>query len=245
MAAARRRAARRRVTESAPLIVAIDGPSGVGKSAAARELARRLGLPVLETGAMYRAVGWKTLDAGVDPGDAEAVARLVEDLDLGLELDGKGRYRVVLEGRRCGEELYRPEVARRTSEVARIEAVRRDLVHRQRQVARRSGAVVEGRDIGTVVFPDTPFKFFLEAEPRVRAERRWQQEREAGGAPDLAEILAAVEERDARDAGRELSPLRRDDSYVVVDTSRLSREQVVEELVRRLQEARAGRRGTS
>jgi cytidylate kinase len=226
------------VTEGAPLIVAIDGPSGVGKSAAARGLARRLGLPVLETGAMYRAVGWKTLETGVDPADAEAVSRLVEDLDLALELDGRGRYRVLLDGRRCGEELYRPEVARRTSQVARIEAVRRDLVRRQREVAHRAGAVVEGRDIGTVVFPDTPFKFFLEAEPRVRAERRWQQEREAGGFPDLAEILAAVEERDARDAGREHSPLRRDDSYVVVDTSRLTREQVVDELVRRVEEGR-------
>ena len=225
------------MAESAPLIVAIDGPSGVGKSAAARELARRLGLPVLETGAMYRAVGWKTLEAGVDPRDAEAVARLVEDLDLALELDGKGRYRVVLEGRRCGEELYRPDVAQRTSQVARIEAVRRDLVRRQREVARRSGAVVEGRDIGTVVFPDTPFKFFLEAEPRVRAERRWQQEREAGGSPDLAEILAAVRERDARDAGREHSPLRRDDSYIVVDTGRLGLDEVVDELLRGIRAA--------
>jgi cytidylate kinase len=195
-------------------------------------LARRLGLPVLETGAMYRAVGWKTLEAGIDAADAEAVDRLMAALDLTLELDEEGRYRVVLDGRRCGQELYRPDVARRTSQVARIETVRRDLVRRQREAARRTGAVVEGRDIGTVVFPDTPFKFFLEADPRVRAERRWQQEREAGGSPDLAEILAAVEERDTRDAGRDLSPLRRDDSYTLVDTSRLSREEVVEELLR-------------
>lgn len=228
------------MTERAPLVIAIDGPSGVGKSAAARGLARRLGLPVLETGAMYRAVGWKTLEAGVDSGDDEAVAGLLAAIDLALELDEEGRYRIVLDGRRCGDELYRPEVAQATSRIARLPAVRRDLVRRQREVARPPGVVVEGRDIGTVVFPDARFKFFLEADPRVRAERRWRQERDAGGTPDLAEILAAVEERDARDAGREHSPLRRDESYVVVDTSRLTREEVVEELVRWVEGARRG-----
>ncbi|MEZ5331399.1 MAG: (d)CMP kinase [Thermoanaerobaculia bacterium] len=220
------------MTESPPVVVAIDGPSGVGKSAVARELARRLGLPVLETGAMYRAVGWKVLEEGLDPSDCAAVERLVARLDLELEADGEGRYRVSLAGRPCGEELYRHDVAQATSRVARIAAVRRDLVRRQREAALRAGAVVEGRDIGTVVFPETPFKFFLQADARVRAERRWRQENEAGGSPDFEEILAAVEERDARDAGRDLSPLRHDESYVVVDTSRLSLEEVVGALER-------------
>lgn len=228
------------MTERPPLVVAIDGPSGVGKSAVARELARRLGLPVLETGAMYRAVGWKVLEEDLDPRDAPAVERMVAGLDLALEADEQDRYRVVLEGRRCGDELYRPDVAQTTSRVARIEAVRRDLVGRQREAALRAGAVVEGRDIGTVVFPETPFKFFLQADARVRAERRWRQETEAGGRPDLGEILAAVEERDARDASRELSPLRHDESYVVIDTSELSLDEVVRELERNV----AARRST-
>lgn len=224
---------------SEPLIVAIDGPSGAGKSSAARAVARRFGVPYLETGAMYRAVAVKALDEGIDPDDAAAVAALVPRLDVTLELDAVGgRYEVRLDGRDPGSRLRSAEVAEASSRLSVHPDVRSALVERQREAARRQGAVVEGRDIGTVVFPETPFKFFLVAAPEVRAERRRRQLSERGEAPPLAAIEEAQRTRDARDAGREASPLRPHAASVLVDTSRLTLEEVVEHLVQEIENRR-------
>jgi len=219
-----------RSVRTAPLIVAIDGPSGSGKSTVARLLARRLGVPVLDTGAMYRAIGLKVLACGVSPDDREAVIAISESADLELRPSAYG-VAVVLDGEPVAERIRTPAVTEATSRVATYPEVRRRLVELQRGCAARLGAVVEGRDIGTRVFPDTRHKFFLEARAQVRAERRHLELLARGQEVGFAEVLSDIERRDARDSERQDSPLRRDASYVVIDTSELTAAEAVERMV--------------
>ena len=226
------------MASAASAIVAIDGPSGVGKSTAARMLASRLAVPYLETGAMYRALGLKALASGVDPDDAEAVGGLLSDLDLDVEFTADNEIIVLLDGKDVRRDIRGVEVSNATSRVSVHPAVREFMVELQRDWSNRRGAVVEGRDIGTRVFPDTPFKFFFEAAPEVRAARRFEQLRQAGDGPSLAEVERQVHERDARDSTRAESPLRRDESYVVVDTGLAGPEEVVDLMLRVISERR-------
>lgn len=214
-------------------IVAIDGPSGVGKSTAARMLAARLGVPYLETGAMYRALGLKALDLGVDPDDAGAIDGVLDDLELSVDFTDDGEIIVMLDGEDVRPRIRGGAVSNATSRVSVHPRVRQMMVELQRKWAQRRGAVVEGRDIGTRVFPDTPFKFFFEAAAEVRAARRFEQLRQAGeAAPTLQEVERQVLERDARDSTRAESPLRRDDSYLVIDTGLAGPEEVVDTMMR-------------
>lgn len=202
-------------------VVAIDGPAGAGKSTISSRLAARLGAEHLDTGAMYRAVAAGALRRGVDVRDEVAVAAMLED--LGLEIDAQ---RVVVDGHEVTEEIRSSEVTAAVSAVAAIAAVRSDLVGRQRAWARsRRLAVLEGRDIGTVVAPDAILKVFLTASPRVRAQRRVAQ---AGG--DLDAVEAAIRVRDEADSTRADSPLRAAEDAVVVDTSDVGIDEVVERL---------------
>ncbi len=227
------------MSDQPPLIVAIDGPSGVGKSTAARMLAHRLAVPYLETGAMYRALGYRSLIAEVDPDDEAAVGELLDDLDLDVEFTEDGEIVVLLDGEDVRPHIRSAEVSNATSRASVHPRVRHFMVDLQRQWARKRGAVVEGRDIGSRVFPDTPYKFFFEAAPEVRAARRFEQLRQAGDAHlTLADVLGAVEERDARDSGRAESPLRRDDSYAVIDTGLAGPEEVVDRMVAVINELR-------
>ncbi len=215
-----------------PFVVAIDGPSGVGKTTVARRVAELLGLPYLETGAMYRTLGLKVLEAGVDPEDREAVEALARELALDLAPGDGGRVEIRLEGRPVGERIRSPEVSDATSKVSVYPRVRERMVELQRACARRGGGVLEGRDIGTKVFPDTPHKFFLDAPPAVRVERRYRQLR-GGGRAEISrdELLAEVVERDRRDRGRRESPLTADASYTRIDTSLESAEEVARRIV--------------
>lgn len=217
---------------SAAVVVAIDGPSGVGKSTIAREVARRLRLPCLETGAMYRALGWKILRAGIDPDDQRRVVRVAQDLDLELSVGPDGDVIVLLDGDPLDVRVRRPEVSEVTSQTSSYSGVRQGMVSLQRRLALEHGAVMEGRDIGTQVFPDTPFKYFLTAPQDVRVERRLQQLR-VSGAKELsrAQIEAEVAQRDERDTQREDSPLRVDASYIVLDTAQMSVDQAVDRIV--------------
>jgi cytidylate kinase len=217
-----------------PLIVTVDGPAGAGKSATARALARRLGLPYLDTGAMYRAVGLAAARAGVPfPLDAEGERRAVEvagRVRIGFR-DGEPSQRVLLDGEDVTAELRRPEASRRASMVSVVPGVRRAMVERQRELAARSGGVVEGRDIGTVVFPDAPVKIFLTASPEVRARRRFEELQRQGVAARWEDVLAEQQERDRRDAERADSPMRPAAGAVVFDTSALGLDEVVAQLL--------------
>ncbi|MGE5414226.1 MAG: (d)CMP kinase [Syntrophomonadaceae bacterium] len=218
-----------------PLIVAIDGPSGAGKSSAARALAERLGVPYIDTGAMYRAVGLAARERGLTLPieDDEAVASLAQEARIEL-LPRPGGNRVLLDGRDVSEEIRQPEISLYASAVSAIPAVRRSLVAEQQRLGRERGGVMEGRDIGTRVFPETPFKFFLTADPAVRAERR-ARELEARGTPQPYEAVRRdMEKRDRDDGSRADSPLTLDDRYVLIDSTDRPLETVVAEIERRI-----------
>ncbi len=202
-------------------IIAIDGPAGAGKSTVARALAARLGLEYLDTGAMYRAVTLAAMQRGIDPADVETVAALARELSLDVSDDG-----VIVDGYDATTEIRSPAVTTAVSAVAANSAVRAELVERQRDWARRrGGGVLEGRDIGSVVFPDAELKLYLTAAPRVRAERRMA---ESGGNVD--EIFEAIERRDRHDLSRVDSPLVKADGSIVVDTTGLAIDEVLAQI---------------
>jgi len=217
---------------SAPTVIAIDGPAGTGKSTVARRLAARLALPYLDTGAMYRALALFALEHGVNLDDRQAVTNAISHASLELRLSADGTATVLLEGEPVEPRIRAPEVATATSRIAVHPEVRARMVSLQRQLAGRHGGVIEGRDIGTKVVPETPFKFFLRAAPGVRAQRRLRDLREAGReARTLQEVEHELAERDARDESRAHSPLVPADDAIVVDTDRLDADQVVQLLL--------------
>jgi cytidylate kinase len=217
------------------LIVAIDGPSGVGKSTVARKVAQRLGVPYLSTGAMYRALlALEVLASGTDPKDRAAVEELVRTVDLTLVVDGS-TLRVLVDGEDPGPRAYSLGVSQVTSRISAYSGVRELMVELQRRGAALQGAVLEGRDIGTRVFPETPNKFFLEASPDVRATRRWRQLPDAAREKvDRADVLREVLARDQRDSNRTESPLTRDSSYILIETDNRSAEEVADLIVERV-----------
>jgi len=201
-----------------PVIVAIDGPAGAGKSTVGRAVAERLGLEYLDTGAMYRAVTFAALRRGIDPADEVDVAALAGAVEMAIEASA-----VLVDGVDATVEIRGREVTAAVSAVASNAQVRSELVRRQREwVDEHAGGVVEGRDIGSVVFPDATLKLFVTASPHVRAQRRVA---ELGG--DVAEVEASIIERDRKDSTRNESPLTETDDAVVVDTTGMSIEDVV------------------
>lgn len=215
-------------------IIALDGPAGAGKSTVARRVAAELGMLVLDTGAMYRAVTVACRRAGVDLADAAACARVGAAATIVLGDDGS----VHLDGDDVSREIRTPEITATVSTVSAHPAVRAIMVAHQRAwAAQRVGGVVEGRDIGTVVFPDAALKVFLVASAEERARRRLRDETAAGRTADLDELRITIERRDALDSGRDHSPLRPADDAVHLDTTGRSIDDVVAEIVRRYQEA--------
>ena len=207
-------------------VIAIDGPAGAGKSTVARALASRLGLEYLDTGAMYRAVTLVAMRRGIDLAELDQVARLAEEITLEV-----GEHGVLVDGIDATTEIRSRQVTTAVSAVAANSAVRTELVRRQRNWAnQRGGGVLEGRDIGSVVFPDAELKLYLTAAPRVRAERRVA---EAGG--DVDEVTEAIERRDQYDRTRADGPLVEADGSIVVDTTGLSIDEVLERIERLLE----------
>ena len=209
------------------LIVAIDGPSGAGKGTVARAVAARLGYRHVDTGAMYRAVAWKALHDRVDVADEAAVAAIGEQASFDLE-DG----RVVIDGRDVASAIRTPEMDRAATTVARHPAVRRVLVARQRAYGEAGGVVMEGRDIGTVVFPDADVKIYLDASPEERARRRAADPAHASSkGAQLAEVATALAERDKSDSTRAASPLAVAPDSVVIDTTGLAISEVIDKVI--------------
>jgi cytidylate kinase len=206
------------------MIIAIDGPSGSGKSTLGRMLARELHLLYLDTGSMYRAVALAVMRAELDPADTEAVAALAASVDIDLEGDPDS-LKVLLEGRDVTEEIRTESVTLMSSVVSTIPGVRRAMVERQRQMGQR-GAVLNGRDIGTVVFPNADLKFFLTASAEERAGRRFNEDRVANASISFEQTMTEMVERDRRDSTRADSPLKAADDAIVIDSSALSIDQV-------------------
>lgn len=207
------------------MIVTIDGPAGAGKSTVARLLAERLQFEILDTGAMYRAVTWAALEAGVDPADGEKVARIAASLDLRL-----ANGQVIVNGQDVTREIRQPRVTDNVSTVADHPEVRRRLVELQREIARGGDFVCEGRDQGTVAFPDAEVKIFLTASVARRTRRRWQELCDAGFPVPLEEIEKQQTERDRRDEIRPVGGLKRAANAIELDTDQLTIGQVVDAL---------------
>ena len=223
------------------IVVAIDGPSGVGKSTVGKALAASLGVPYLDTGAMYRAVGLLARRKGLtlpitETDEAGALAEQAEILVTGSGAD----VRTFLDGEDVSAQIREPEISRYASAVAAIPRVRRRLAARQREMALVGGGVLEGRDIGTRVVPEATAKFFLTARPEVRARRRYEELVRKGTPQELAAVRAEMDARDVADSSRSDSPLTCDGSYTVVDTSDLGAEEVAERLCALVRNAPAG-----
>ena len=211
------------------MIIAIDGPSGSGKSTLGRMLARALKLLYIDTGSMYRAVALATIESEIDPRDQQAVVSLATRIEIDLEGDPDS-LSVLLNGRDVTDQIRTEKVTEMSSIVSTIPGVRRAMVERQRAFGKR-GAVLNGRDIGTVVFPEAGVKFFLTAAPEERAERRYKEDQDAGASTTFAETLADMVERDRRDSTRADSPLKVADDAIVIDSTGKGIDEVLAEMM--------------
>jgi cytidylate kinase len=207
------------------LIIAIDGPSGAGKSTLAKKLAADLGFIYLDTGAMYRALALKILRQGVDLADDQKLAELVNSTSVDLQCD-RAELEVLLDGKNVASEIRTPAVSQMASKASALKLVRDRMLDLQRRLGERGGVVAEGRDIGTVVFPDAQVKIFLSASAAERARRRCAELRAAGQPVDLDVTLREIEERDQRDSERALAPLRKADDALVIDSSNSTADEV-------------------
>ncbi len=213
------------------MIIAIDGPAGCGKSTIAKMIAKKLGYTYIDTGAMYRAVALKLKRENVNPDDLKAVLKVMEDTDIQLKPAENG-VKVFLDGEDVSDQIRTEEIGKIASQIARYPQVRKVLVKMQRHLGEKAkNAVIEGRDAGTVIFPDADVKIFLTAKPEVRAERRYKELKEKGLDVSYEEILKQVKERDYLDETRKDSPLKPAEDAVIIDTSNKSIEQVFNEVM--------------
>ena len=211
--------------------VAIDGPSGAGKSTIARAAARDLGLLYVDTGAIYRSIGYYLLRHGVDPRDKDRVLPLLPGIRVELRYEEDGLQHMILNGQDVTAEIRFPEVSAYASDVSAHAEVRSYLLEMQQDLARRHSVIMDGRDIGTVVLPDADVKIFLSASPEVRAKRRLLELQAQNRAATFDEVLRDIKERDYRDSHRKTAPLRRADDAVLLDTSELSLQESVDAIL--------------
>lgn len=219
------------------LIVAVDGPSGSGKSTLSRLLAAALNYINIDTGAMYRSVGLAAHRADVDPGDDLALEELCRDLSIEFVRSGTDE-RVLLNGEDVSEAIRTPEMSMMASRVSACSAVREAMGQLQKSMGEQGGVVLEGRDIGTVVFPQAEVKFFLLASAAERGRRRFEELRAKGMQVDLQQTIAEVEERDAADSNRQHAPLVQAEDALAIDTTAMTIEQVLQEMLRIVNERR-------
>ena len=215
---------------SEPLVIAIDGPAGAGKSTVAQKVAARLGLTYVDSGATYRAAAFKVLQSRISPDDEQGVARLIAQTDIRIITDGL-QSRVLVDGEDVTEKIRTSEVTLAAAQVSRLSEVRAKLVAVQRGFAMGRGLVMEGRDIGTVVFPNAALKVFLRADPEERARRRLKQDTKEGRSATLEQTASEIARRDQLDAERKISPLVAAPDAYQIDSTNLAADQVVEQIV--------------
>ncbi|MBA4543120.1 MULTISPECIES: (d)CMP kinase [Thermoactinomyces] len=207
-------------------LVAIDGPAGAGKSTVARQVAKRLGLVYIDTGAMYRALAWKALRDNIPLQDEESVTRLAESLTFTLHPKG-----ISINGQYLSHEIRTPEISAAASTIARMLGVRRVLVNKQREIAEKQNVVMDGRDIGTNVLPHADLKIFLTASIEERAKRRYNEMKAKGLPADLEQLKKEIRERDDQDRTREHAPLKQADDALLLDTTHRSIAEIVENIL--------------
>lgn len=217
--------------------IAIDGPAGSGKSTAAKEVARRLGMVYVDTGAMYRTVALACMEAGVSTAEETAVLSVLEGIDMRIE-PGQDGQRIFLDGKDVTAEIRTPQIGMGASEVAAFRKVRERLVEIQQELARKYPVVMDGRDIGTVVLPDAELKIYLDAGVEERAKRRLGELREQGKTEELSEVMEKIRRRDEADLNREHSPLRMAEDAVLLDSTGMSAEEVVQAILAEAGKAR-------
>ena len=211
--------------------IAIDGPAGAGKSTMARRLAEALGFVYVDTGAIYRTVGYHMNLMGIGPKDIDGITRLIDDVNLDITYDEAGAQHMILNGDDVSEEIRTPEMSMVASTISAHKVVRDFLLDTQRDLTKKYDVVMDGRDIGTVVLPDADLKFYLTAAPEVRALRRVKQHRAAGQEVDEAKILQEILQRDEQDMNRAIAPLKRADDAILIDNSYLNTEEATVRLL--------------
>lgn len=215
--------------------IAIDGPAGAGKSTIAKLLAKKLGCVYIDTGAMYRSVGYYCIQNGLDYHDEKAVCSCLDQIDLELKYTEEGQM-IFLNGENVSTSIRTDEVAASASKVGTYGKVREDLVRRQQAMAKKQAVVMDGRDIGTVVLPSATLKIFLTASVEERAQRRYKEYIEKGMTVDLEQLKGEIKMRDDQDTNRKISPLKQADDAILLDTTELTIEEIVEQISQKLEE---------
>lgn len=211
--------------------VAVDGPSGAGKSTLAKAAAAKLGIVYVDTGAIYRSIGYYVYRKGIDPKDVQAVIAVLPELDIQMCYGEDGVQRMILNGEDVSQQIRLPEMSMYASAVSAISEVRTFLLEMQREMARRTSVIMDGRDIGTVVLPDAQVKIFLTAAAEVRALRRMKELEQRGTPQPFAEVLQQIEERDWADSHRAIAPLRQAEDAVLLDTGALDFDESLEAML--------------
>lgn len=213
------------------MIIAIDGPAGAGKSTVAKILAKKLGFLYIDTGAMYRALTLRAIESSTDIKNTQAIIDLAAKSLIGLSNNSDGSLRVLLDGRDVSKEIREPRVAKFVSDIAKIKGVRILMLELQRKLGKEKNSVLDGRDIGTIVFPDAEKKFYIDAFPEERVNRRYKELKQAGQDITLEDVEIDLSNRDKIDSTREFAPLKKAKDAIYIDTTNLSIDEVVEKLL--------------
>lgn len=213
------------------MIIAVDGPAGAGKSTVAKSIAQELGFLYIDTGALYRALTFKVLEEKIDPKDTQGIIKAAQSADIDLVSGSENSLKVMLDGRDVSSAIRQPRITKYVSDIAKIKQVREVMLGIQREFGKRGNCVLDGRDIGTVVFPDADKKFYLDADFKERVGRRHKELNNLGQGVSLQDVESDLGNRDTIDSTREVAPLKKADDAVYIDTTDMSIEEVVQKLL--------------